>query len=147
MSTFKKGFTMTELLIVVAILAILSGVAYIGIQRSRVIVMNTKVTVDLPAIENAMEQYKKDHDGKYPIPATGADKNLICFYEDTSYAHDCTKADFIQSQIDNTLLTKRYLQEVPADPRTGARYAYGVTTDGQYYQIAGLIENDDGTYS
>ncbi|MBU0705987.1 FecR domain-containing protein [Patescibacteria group bacterium] len=150
MTTYKtgKGFTMVELLIVVAILAILSSVAYIGIQRSRVGVMNTKVTVDISAIENAMEQYKRDHEGKYPIPTPGADKNLSCFYLDTAYAHDCDdKADFIQSQIDNTLLTKRYLQEVPTDPRTGARYVYGVTTDGQYYQIAGIIENDDGTYS
>ncbi|MBU1016526.1 FecR domain-containing protein [Patescibacteria group bacterium] len=149
MTTYKtgKGFTMVELLIVVAILAILSSVAYIGIQRARVNVMNTKVAVDLSAIENAMEQYKRDHEGKYPIPTPGADKNLNCFYLDTAYAHDCSNADFIQSQIDNTLLTKRYLQEVPTDPRTGARYAYSATADGQYYQIAGLIENDDGTYS
>ncbi|MBU1016477.1 type II secretion system GspH family protein, partial [Patescibacteria group bacterium] len=108
MTTYKtgKGFTMVELLIVVAILAILSGVAYIGIQRARVTVMNTKVTVDLMAIENAMEQYKKDHEGKYPIPTPGADKNLSCFYLDTAYAHDCDdKTDFIQSQIDDTLLT------------------------------------------
>ncbi|MFH0837701.1 MAG: prepilin-type N-terminal cleavage/methylation domain-containing protein, partial [Patescibacteria group bacterium] len=144
--SIHRGFTLVELLVVVAVITILT-VATLSYRHAQTRVMNDKVTADLMAIENAMERYFVDNGRKFPMPATGADKNLNCFYLDTSYAHDCATADFIQSQIDNTLLTRRYLQEVPTDPRTGARYAYGVTTDGQYYQIAGLMENEDGTYS
>ena len=106
---------------------------------------------DLAAIQNALEAYKdgKDNGDMYPIPRPNLDKNLNCYNIDTSYAHDCDASDtaFIQSQIDSTLLTKKYLQEVPTDPRTGSRYSYGVTADGQYYQVAGIIENEDGTFS
>ncbi|MBU1785313.1 MAG: FecR domain-containing protein, partial [Candidatus Omnitrophica bacterium] len=144
--SIHRGFTLVELLVVVAVIAILT-VAALGYRSAQTRVMNDKVTADLMAIENAMERYFTDNGRKFPVPAAGADKNLNCFYLDTSYAHDCATADFIQSQIDNTLLTKRYLQEVPTDPRTGARYAYGVTTDGQYYQIAGIMENEDGSFT
>jgi len=151
---FKKAFTLVELLVVVVILAILSGAAYVGIQRSQMRVMNEKVVGDLIAIENALEQFKEDHNGQYPNFNNnidfelnlGEDKNINCFNADTSYAHDCTSAAFIQTQVDNKLMTKRYLQEVPTDPRTGARYVYGVTQDGKSYQVAGLIENSDGGY-
>jgi len=146
----RKGFTLVELLIVVAIIAVLSGAAYIGIQRSQSRGMNQRMTADLSAIVNALEQYKQDN-GSYPLPALGADKNVLCFKEDLSYFHgapsDCATALFMQAQIDNTLLTKRYLQEVPTDPRTASRYAYGVTADGKYYQVAGNYEETDGTWT
>jgi len=142
----KLAFTLVELLVVVSILAILSGAAYIGIQRSQARVMNEKVIADLSAITNALEQYNQDND-TYPIPTPGEDKNILCFNEDMSYAHDCTASVFVQSQIDNTLLTKRYLQEVPTDPRTGSRYSYGVTSNGKYFQIAGNYEEKDGGFT
>ncbi|PIZ73288.1 hypothetical protein COY07_02150, partial [Candidatus Peregrinibacteria bacterium CG_4_10_14_0_2_um_filter_43_11] len=43
-------------------------------------------------------------------------------------------------------MTKRYLPEVPVDPRTGSRYVYGVTNDGQFFQVAGIYQNTDGTW-
>ena len=148
----KRGFTLVELLIVVAIITMLSGAAYIGIQRSQSRGMNQRMTDDLSAIVNALEQYKEDDvNHSYPLPALGADKNVLCFKEDLSYAHggvtDCASALFMQAQIDNTLLTKRYLQEVPTDPRTSSRYAYGVTADGKYYEVAGNFEESDGTWT
>lgn len=149
----KKGFTLVELLIVVAILAILSGAAYLGIQRSQARVMNEKVVDDLAAITNALEQFKQD-EGHYPNIADGELKldteyNINCFASDTTYSHDCEdplKTAFIQTQVDNNLLTKRYLQEVPTDPHTKSRYVYGVTTDGQFFQVAGNYQLDDGVW-
>ena len=147
------GFTLVELLIVVAIIAVLSGAAYIGIQRSQARGMNQRMADDLSAIVSALEQFKQDK-GHYPnMEGTegtielGKDKNVNCFNADTTYAHDCATAEFIQTQVDNTLLTKRYLQEVPTDPRTSSRYAYGVTVDGKFFEVAGNWQNDDGTYT
>jgi len=145
----KKGFTLVELLVAVAIITILSGGAYIGIQRAQVRVMNEKVIDDLSAITNALAAYKndKDNNNQYPLPTLGQDKNVLCFGEDMAYTHDCSASLFMQTQIDNTLLTKRYLQEVPTDPRTQSRYVYGVTTDGKYFQVAGNFEEDDGVWT
>ena len=139
----KDAFTLVELLIVVAILAVLSGAAYIGMQRAQTRVMNEKVQDDLIAIANALEQYKEDN-GTYPVPQPGLDKNVNCFSADTSYAHDCDSSEFRQSMVDNTLLTKRYLQEVPTDPRSGSRYVYGVSDSGSHFQVAGILEDDSG---
>lgn len=150
----RGGFTLVELMIVIAIITILSGAAYIGIQRSQARGMNQRMADDLNAIVSALEQYKQDK-GHYPnMEATegaielGEDKNVLCFNDDTTYAHDCATAEFIQTQVDNNLLTKRYLQEVPTDPRTSSRYIYGVTVDGQYFQVAGnYLNEEDGTYT
>lgn len=136
----SKGFSLVELLVVVAILGILSVMAYLGIQSSQVRTMNEKVESDLLAIQNALEQFKEDN-GHYPALnelTLGGDKNVLCFDDKMAYLHICEKSTFIQTQIDNNLLTKRYLQEVPTDPRTQSRYSYGATTDGKYYQIAGI---------
>ena len=148
-SNISKGFSLVELLVVVAILGILSVMAYLGIQSSQVRTMNEKVTSDLLAIQNALEQFKEDN-GHYPALnelSLGGNKNVLCFDEKMAYLHTCEKATFLQTQIDNDLLTKRYLQEVPTDPRTQSRYSYGVTTDGQYYQIAGIQEQKNNTWT
>ena len=147
----RAGFTLVELLIVVAILAVLSGAAYIGIQRSQERVMNEKMMDDLQAISNALEQFRQD-EGAFPNLTNGFlkvenDKNVNCFKSDSSYEHECGVAAFMQTFVDNNLLTKRYLQEVPKDPRTGSRYVYGVSQDGQYYQVAGLYQDDEGVWS
>lgn len=145
MNDARSAFTLVELLIIVAILSVLSSAAFVGIRRSQVAAMNNKVVADLAAIENALEQYRQDYGG-YPLPVLSADKNILCFDSNLAYVHDCGGAIFMQAQIDNTVLTKRYLQQVPADPRTGSRYAYGITTDGKYYHVAGITQQGDGRF-
>jgi len=147
LSKTKKGFSLIELIIVIIIIGILSGAAYIGIQKAKVRSMNDKVLDDLIAISNSLEQYKRDHFDSYPVPAKGGNMNLNCFYADATYAHDCDTAAFMQGMIDNDLLTKRYLSEVPTDPRTGSRYVYGVSRDGRYFEVAGIVQDSDGSWN
>jgi prepilin-type N-terminal cleavage/methylation domain-containing protein len=135
----RKGFTLVELLVAVAMLGILSAAAYIGISRVGQFMNNSRVEADLLAIENALERYYDDNDDQYPVPEVGEDKNLLCFNADTSYKHDCENAAFIQGMVDNKLMTKRYLQEVPTDPRTGSRYVYSVSQNGRHFQVAGIV--------
>ncbi|MBU1934685.1 FecR domain-containing protein, partial [Patescibacteria group bacterium] len=141
----KKGFSLVELIITVVIIGVLSVIAYIGINGTGNWFKNEKVKDDLIAISNALENYKRDHFGAYPIQDPGDNANMLCFAADASYTHDCDSSAFRQGMIDNDLLTKRYLQEVPTDPRTDSRYVYGVSADGKYFQVAGVVY-EDGNY-
>jgi len=81
-----KGFSLVEMMVAVAIVTALSGVAYFGVQATRSRLMNSKVTADLLGITNALEQYKVDHDARYPIPAPGSNTNVLCFEKNATYA-------------------------------------------------------------
>ncbi|MBI5412696.1 type II secretion system protein, partial [Candidatus Peregrinibacteria bacterium] len=146
---FQNGFSLVELLVVTAIISILSSAAYLGVAAIRSRSYNDKMLGDISASANILEQYAADHDGKFPVPlpAPGQNRNLLCYDSNAVYTHDCLAASFIQGRIDNTLLGTRYLSEVPMDPWTGSRFAYGVTPDGKYFQIAGLWKESDGSFS
>lgn len=148
-----RGFTLVELLIVIVIIGVLTVVSYMAIQRARIRAMNERMLDDLVAIATALEDYRRDHQGQFPLPdpkKPGNNQNILCYYIDATYAHDCDDAAFRQGMIDNTLLSKRYLREVPTDPRTGSRYVYGVSSGdddkGKYYQVAGIYELEDGIF-
>jgi len=148
-----KGFSLVELIIVIMIIGILTVVSYIAIERSRSKAMNDKMLDDLVAIANALEDYKRDHQLFYPVPEPKTEdpinQNVLCYYADATYAHSCDPSDgavFVQGMIDNNLLSRRYLRDVPTDPRTGSRYVYGVTNNRKYFQVAGIYEREDGTY-
>ncbi len=143
----KVGFSLVELLIVIVIVGVLGVVSFVAVQRTKMRTMNEKMLDDLVAIANALEDYRRDHQGLFPIPTSEDNQNVLCFYSDATYA-DCEddNRSFIQGMIDNSLLTKRYLREVPTDPRTGSRYVYGVSKDGKFYQVAGIYEVDSGSF-
>ncbi|MBI5411749.1 prepilin-type N-terminal cleavage/methylation domain-containing protein, partial [Candidatus Peregrinibacteria bacterium] len=67
----KAGFSLVELILVIAIIAILASVAFLSIQRVRERSYNDKNLGSITAIANALEQYAIDHDGQFPGPAAG----------------------------------------------------------------------------
>jgi len=150
-----RGFSLVELIVVVVIIGILSVVSYTALQSAGDRSKNNKVIADLQTIAASLDSYKRDNEGAYPVPNPDdpvkgkINQNVLCYYEDATYAHSCDKNDalFVQGMIDNSLLTKRYLRDVPVDPRTGNRYSYGVTTDGAYFQVAGIYKEDDDTFT
>src|SRR3989344_2717562 len=73
----KKGFTLMELLIVIAIIGILisiSAAAYSTAQkRSR----DSRRQGDLKAMQNALEQYYSANNGSYPPNAAALDTTYL----------------------------------------------------------------------
>ena len=97
----RGGFTMMEVLITIIIIAVLSVVVYISVGSVRDKMNNDKMMDDLQAIASALEDYRLDHNQKYPVPkpGSGSSQNILCFYEDSTYAHSCDKekgAFFVQ---------------------------------------------------
>ena len=56
-STLKSGFTLVEIMIVVAIIALLAAIAVPGFLRARKRTQATKILNDLRLIDSAIDQY------------------------------------------------------------------------------------------
>lgn len=103
------GFTLLEVLMVVATCAILAGVVIIIVSPSRQITEahNTQRTGDLAAIADALDRYRHDK-GALPNTITAQD-NQICM----------TGVASCEGLVDLRALTAggKYLQALPVDPQ------------------------------
>ena len=100
-----KGFTLVELLIVIAILAVLFATVLIALNPARQLAQadNTKRRSDIHAILNAVHQYMADNNGSPPTAITTTSSNIG------------------NSGIDIcSVLVPTYLAEMPVDPDVGS---------------------------
>lgn len=100
----RRGFTLIELMVVIAIIGILSAVVIVNISSSRSKARDAKRISDIAQIQLALEQYF-DRCREYP-PADGG-----------SIASE-SACDFTE-----------YISVIPKDPLTKANYTYGVDDD------------------
>jgi type II secretion system protein G len=127
-TTNNSGFTLMELMIVIAILGILasliSGNFINSLKRGR----DAKRKEDLHQIKNALEIYYEDN-GQYPPD---------------------DKVNFGMAFTHPTMAAKVYMQKLPQDPSSGYTYQYSPTIENiagvdkvVSYQLFSYIENDD----
>ncbi len=129
------GFTLLEVLLVVAIIAVLAGIVIVAINPGKQLgdTRNSQRQSDVNAIVNATYQYMIDHAGVVPatIPA------LVGDCEDTATNEICrTGAADCTDLVDMSVLTanEEYIVSIPVDPS-------GTETNGTGYYIA---RNDNG---
>ncbi len=109
----QQGFTLIEVLLVVAIIAILAGIVILAINPNKQLgdTRNSQRQSDINTILNATYQYSIDNQGNIPasITTTAAD---ICI---TGAA--CPTAP---ATVDLSVLTAagKYLVSIPKDPKT-----------------------------
>ncbi|MDD3302547.1 MAG: FecR domain-containing protein [Candidatus Gracilibacteria bacterium] len=129
------GFSFVELIVVISIIALIT---IIGVsintnytEKSK----NTKITGDIETIKNALESYKNDTNS-LPLPSG----NLKYYDDSANYIHyDDIKAFGVYGNISQNTLPKKYLDNLPLDPRTNQFYAYGKTlTGGLLYELSGV---------
>ena len=62
----RDGFTLMEVLIVLAILAVIIGLVVPNLMKGKARADNDAAKVQVKAVEDALEMYALDHDGDYP---------------------------------------------------------------------------------
>jgi len=115
MKHLNKGFTMIELIVVIAILGLLSTVGLVSFRTAQIKGRDAQRKNDLSQIQKALELYSNDHQS-YPdsLPAAGS-----------------------SWQDENKTL---YMKEIPEDPKFGA---YPYSSDGSFYLLYARLENEE----
>ena len=113
----QKGFTLIEVLLVIAILAILAAVVIVAINPSRQLTKSRDAqrTADVYSILNAVYQYAVDHESTFPEEITAVNRE-ICRTTSVS----------CPDLYDLSVLTnnEEYLVSIPIDPRCPYDGAY-----------------------
>jgi prepilin-type N-terminal cleavage/methylation domain-containing protein len=123
----QEGFTLIEVLLVVAIIAILAGVVILAVNPTKQLgdARNATREENVTTILDAVYQYEIDNNGNLPSSITSTPTD-ICATGATS----CT------GLVDLSVLTTngKYLTAIPEDPQAG-------TATDTHYQIS---DNSNG---
>lgn len=113
----KKGFTLIEILLTIAVIAILAGIVIVAVNPFKQLMdaRNTQRSADVTTILNAIYQYTVDEGGNLPATITST-PTAVCATGGT-----CT------GLVDLSVLTagEKYLTALPKDPSTGTANSTG----------------------
>lgn len=118
----NKGFTLLEILLVVAAIAILAGIVIIAINPNKQLgdTRNAQRQADVNTILNAVYQYALDNNGTLPASITSSATEI------------CSTGGSCSGLVDLSVLTlnEKYLVAMPRDPQspTGNSTGYTIMT-------------------
>lgn len=130
----RRGFTLVELLIVVAVIAILVAILVPNFMRARAQSQVAASKSNLRSLGVALEQYHASN-GLYPVGLGPAGETIR-----PGIAYACHKgtAHGIHSNCGSpaalAVLVPTYVRAIPVDPCTGGQYLY-TSTSGSTYSL------------
>lgn len=135
--TSQKGFTLIEMIVVVAIIGILTTIVLAALNQARAKARDADRYADLKQVQLALEIYRDVH-GEYPD--TGGEWQSIC------------NGDYTNSGADGYIpnLAPQYIPVLPVEelssgcPDQGAVGGYIYRSDGTDYKFAGDYTSEIG---
>lgn len=131
----NRGFTFIELIVVVTIMALLSGVGAVSYTQFNKQARDAKRKTDLETMRSSLELYKSTY-GKYPI-------FYFEGYGDTGFTAGWSTFDNTEPNF-KTFMNNAFPKD-PKPPTTCIGYLYTIQDAGQKsYTIYTVLENTDG---
>lgn len=128
---YKQGFTLLEVLLVVAAIGILAGIVIVALNPSKQLgdTRNAQRRADVNTILNAVYQYAIDNDGNLPAGIDGATStSQVLGTAGSGLDSTCTATTTVAAGLDlSSDLVPTYIVGIPLDPKTGA------ATNTDYY--------------
>lgn len=143
-NVMKKGFTLVELLVVVAIIGLMAGIATVSVNSVRSKGRDAKRVADIKQIQNALELHYSDV-GDYP----DAPANNSTLGTTTAGANNAQVLSSSGWEAALTAGATAYMTGVPRDPMNSGLYTYTYTVDADTtkdYTITFRLESGAGSF-
>lgn len=115
----KRAFTLIELMIVMAVIAILMGLILPSFKGMKEEAQHSRVLGDLRTLQTALESYFIHHDNQYPPAGPNWQESLLN-------------------------ASPKILQKVLVDPFSPGKKTYGYMINGSFYGIWSVGFKNDG---
>lgn len=129
MITPKKGFTLIELIIVIAIIAILAAAIFVAIDPARRLneSRNARRSSDIATILDAVIKYQADNEGVHYSTVSGMTAGTYYVLGTCASGATCTAKTAADACVNVAGVGSNYLGVVPMDPKAGT------AADTNYY--------------
>lgn len=130
----KSGFTLIELMVVVAIIGTLASVIMVSVESARSKARDTARKTALNQIQVALELYRNDH-GTFQVVGgghMGGGQGWLGYENGSTYATAVTRVLYNEGYLPVPIID---------DPTTIPGYMIYVCNNGQSYALAATLEN------
>jgi len=139
--TKNSGFTLIELLVVISIIGLLSTLAIVALNNSRIKARDTKRKADLQQIRTALLLYADNHGGSLPTTGFGYENGGQGWATNNNSGSVCYSYGDLEDFLDGTdpnipAPVINYIR-MPHDPKCGGCSGCGSNPGGYMYYRSG----------